>query len=103
MIARSQAPPVFHHYRWIICGLLFFSTTFNYLDRQVISYLQPFFCRPETQGGFGWTNSDFSYLTSAFTGVYAMATVFAGWLIDKIGTKLGLALSLTAWSIFGIL
>ena len=56
-----------------------------------------------SQGGFGWTNSDFAYLTSAFTGVYAAATVLAGWLIDRIGTKLGLALSLIAWSVFGIL
>ena len=103
MNSPSQPPAGFRHYRWIICSLLFFSTTFNYLDRQVISYLQPFFCRPEAQGGFGWTNSDFSYLTSAFTGVYAAATVFAGWLIDRIGTKLGLALSLIAWSVFGIL
>jgi ACS family hexuronate transporter-like MFS transporter len=103
MNSPSPSPLGFCNYRWIICALLFFSTTFNYLDRQVISYLQPFFCRPEAQGGFGWTNSDFSYLTSAFTGVYAAATVFAGWLIDKIGTKLGLALSLIAWSVFGIL
>ena len=103
MNSSDQSRPASSNLRWIVCALLFFSTTFNYLDRQVISYLQPFFCRPEAQGGFGWTNSDFAYLTSAFTGVYALATVFAGWLIDKIGTKLGLALSLIAWSIFGIL
>jgi ACS family hexuronate transporter-like MFS transporter len=103
MNPANQTAPASSHYRWIVCALLFFATTSNYLDRQVISYLQPFFCRPETQGGFGWTNSQFAYLTSAFTGVYAAATVFAGWFIDKIGTKLGLALSLIAWSVFGIL
>jgi len=103
MTSSDQTRPASSNFRWVVCALLFFSTTFNYLDRQVISYLQPFFCRPEAQGGFGWTNSDFAYLTSAFTGVYALATVFAGWLIDKIGTKLGLALSLIAWSVFGIL
>ena len=90
------------HYRWVICGLLFFSTTVNYMDRQVISYLKEFFCAPTAQGGFGWSNSDFSYLTSFFTGFYAGVTVLAGWVIDKIGTKLGLALSLIVWSIFGI-
>jgi ACS family hexuronate transporter-like MFS transporter len=90
------------NYRWMICALLFFSTTVNYMDRQVISYLKPFFCSAVDQGGFGWTNSDFANLTSAFTAFYAGMTIFAGWFIDKIGTKLGLALSLIVWSIFGI-
>lgn len=89
-------------YRWTICALLFFATTINYVDRQVISYLKEYFCRPTAQGGFGWSNQDFSYLTSAFTGFYAGMTVVAGWFIDKIGTKLGLALSLIIWSICGI-
>ena len=90
-------------YRWTICTLLLFATTINYLDRQVISYLKEFFCRSTALGGFGWTNKDFSYLTSFFTGIYALITVFAGRLIDRIGTKLGLALSLITWSIFGVL
>jgi ACS family hexuronate transporter-like MFS transporter len=89
-------------FRWVICALLFFATTINYMDRQVISYLKEFFCRPTLQGGFGWSNQDFSYLTAAFTGFYAGVTVLAGWFIDKIGTKLGLALSLIIWSICGI-
>ena len=89
-------------YRWTICALLFFSTTINYMDRQVIGYLKEFFCRSTALGGFGWSNQEFSYLTSFFTGVYAGMTVFAGWFIDKIGTKLGLALSLIVWSICGI-
>jgi ACS family hexuronate transporter-like MFS transporter len=91
------------HVRWVICSLLFFATTVNYMDRQVISYLKEFFCTPVNQGGFGWSNTDFAYLTSFFTGVYASMTVVVGWVIDKIGTKLGLALSLITWSIFGIL
>jgi len=78
-------------YRWIVCGLLFFATTFNYLDRQVISYLKEYFCAPVGQGGFGWTNTNFSTLTSAFTAFYAGMTIVAGWVIDRIGTKLGLA------------
>lgn len=87
------------NYRWTIVALLLFSTTFNYLDRQVISYLKPFFCSPE---GFGWTNTQFSTLLAFFTGFYGIMTIVAGFIIDKIGTKIGLALSLITWSIFGI-
>jgi ACS family hexuronate transporter-like MFS transporter len=90
-------------YRWTICALLLFATTINYLDRQVISYLKEFFCRSTELGGFGWNNKDFSYLTSAFTGVYALMSIVAGRLIDKIGTKLGLAWSLILWSVFGVM
>jgi nitrate/nitrite transporter NarK len=221
MNSSNPSAPATSNYRWVICALLFFATTFNYLDRQVISYLKEYFCtpmeldggfskfsardlnlpsfagklnqsgdavsayikaslsastlaalenysgadplplrtnlipslntlihspelydarrfagvtlRPETQkllaqnpsgdalahlnrlllddaypweisrGGFGWSNTDFANLTSFFTAFYAGMTIIAGWVIDKIGTKIGLALSLTVWSIFGIL
>jgi ACS family hexuronate transporter-like MFS transporter len=103
MNSQNSPGPAISRFRWVICALLFFSTTVNYLDRQVISYLKEFFCTPAAAGGFGWTNSDYSNLTMAFTGVYATATIFAGWFIDKIGTKLGLALSLITWSFFGII
>ncbi len=72
------------------------------MDRQVISYLKPFFSKSVVDGGFGWTNSDFSNLTAAFTAFYSGMTILAGWVIDKIGTKLGLALALIVWSICGI-
>src|ERR1700689_3312924 len=103
MNSPNQARLAASNFRWIICGLLFFATTFNYMDRQVISYLKEFFCTPASAGGFGWTNTDFANLTSAFTGFYAGMTIIAGWVIDRIGTKIGLALSLTVWSIFGML
>ena len=104
MTSSPSAPrPALSSYRWIICGLLLFSTTFNYLDRQVISYLKGYYCTPVDQGGFGWSNTDFANLTSFFTAFYAGMTIVAGWVIDKIGTKLGLALSLIVWSICGIL
>jgi ACS family hexuronate transporter-like MFS transporter len=90
-------------YRWVIVTLLLFSTTINYMDRQVISYLKEFFSTPVAKGGFGWSNSDYSNVTGLFTLFYATMTVFAGWFIDKIGTKLGLALSLIVWSVFGML
>ncbi len=89
-------------YRWTICALLFFSTTINYMDRQVIGSLKPLFSRPLSEGGLGWDGNDYALVTSAFTAFYATVTVFAGWFIDKIGTRLGLALSLIVWSFFGM-
>jgi ACS family hexuronate transporter-like MFS transporter len=90
-------------YRWVIASLLLFSTTINYMDRQVISYLKEFFCSPVSTGGFGWTNTQYADVTSFFTGFYATMTIIAGLVIDRIGTKLGLALSLIIWSVFGIM
>jgi ACS family hexuronate transporter-like MFS transporter len=91
------------NYRWVIASLLLFSTTINYMDRQVISYVKDYFCTPIAKGGFGWTDNQYSYVTACFTAFYAGITVVAGLVIDKIGTKLGLALSLIIWSTFGIL
>lgn len=102
MNSPNDVRPASSNYRWVICALLFFSTTVNYMDRQVISYLKVFFCEPVDHGGFGWTNTDFANLTSAFTAFYAGVTIGAGWFIDRIGTKLGLAISLIVWSIFGM-
>ncbi len=87
------------NFRWTIVALLLFSTTFNYLDRQVLAYLKPYFC---SAAGFGWTNTQFSILVAFFTGVYGLMTIISGFIIDKIGTKLGLAFSLITWSIFGV-
>jgi len=88
-------------YRWIIVTLLLFSTTINYMDRNVIGYLKDYFCTAQPNG-FGWSSTDFSYLTAIFTGFYAGFTLFAGFIIDKIGTKKGLAASLILWSVAGI-
>jgi len=98
----NETRPSASAFRWVICGLLFFSTTVNYMDRQVISYLKEYFCAPAAAGGFGWTNTDFANLTSVFTAFYAGMTLGMGWVIDRIGTKLGLALSLVVWSVCGI-
>ena len=88
-------------YRWTIVALLLFSTTINYMDRNVIGYLKDYFCTAQPNG-FGWSSTDFSYLTAIFTGFYAGFTLFAGFIIDKIGTKKGLAASLILWSVAGI-
>lgn len=87
-------------YRWTIVGLLLFATTINYMDRNVIGFLKDYFCSKE---GFGWTSDDYSNLTSAFTLFYAGFTLVAGWIIDKVGTKIGLAGSLILWSLSGML
>lgn len=91
------------NYRWSIVALLFFATTINYMDRQVIGYLKPLFSMPVSEHGLGWSNTDYAIVTSFFTGFYAIMTFFAGFIIDRIGTKIGLALSLIIWSVFGIL
>jgi MFS transporter, ACS family, hexuronate transporter len=78
MAHSSPAAIVVGRYRWVICALLFFATTINYLDRQVISYLKEFFCTPVDLGGFGWSNSDYANVTTAFTGCYAGMTILAG-------------------------
>jgi MFS transporter, ACS family, hexuronate transporter len=83
------------NYRWTICSLIFFATTINYLDRQVISLVVADYLVPE----FGWSESDYANLTIAFQLAYAVAMFGVGRLIDKTGTKIGYAVSLLLWSI----
>lgn len=85
-------------YRWTICALIFFATTINYLDRQVISLL-----KPVLEKEFSWSESDYSNIVMAFQFAYAIGMLGAGRLIDKIGSKLGYAITLTLWSIASIL
>jgi ACS family hexuronate transporter-like MFS transporter len=80
-------------YRWTICALLFIATTVNYLDRQVLSLLQPYLAEK-----YHWTNSDYANITAVFQFVYAFAMLFAGRVIDKLGTKKGYALAIIVWS-----
>lgn len=81
-------------YRWTICALLFFATTINYLDRQVLSLLQPRLAEL-----FNWSNSDYANITSVFQFVYAISMLFAGRIIDKMGTKRGYVWAIIIWSI----
>ncbi|NCB08116.1 MAG: MFS transporter, partial [Bacteroidia bacterium] len=85
-------------YRWTILSLVFFATTVNYLDRQVISLLKPFL-----EAEFHWTETDYANIVFVFQLCYAMGMLGVGYVIDKIGTKLGYALSLFVWSIASIL
>jgi ACS family hexuronate transporter-like MFS transporter len=81
-------------YRWVICTLLFFATTINYIDRLVFSILGP-----ELQRTFGWTNKDYTDIVFWFEVAYAIGLLTAGRLLDLIGTRLGFTLSLTFWSL----
>lgn len=85
-------------YRWTICGLLFFATTVNYLDRQVLSLLQP-----KLEELFGWTNSDYANITAVFQFTYAISMLFAGRIIDKLGTKSGYSWAIIIWSVGAIM
>ena len=86
------------NYRWTICALLFFATTVNYLDRQVLSLLQP-----RLEEIFGWTNSDYANIAAAFQFTYALSMLFAGRIIDKLGTKKGYAWAIVIWSLGAII
>lgn len=85
-------------YRWTIASLLFFATTINYLDRQVLSLLFPML-----QEEFGWTNSQYANIASAFQFTYAISLLFAGRIIDRLGTKNGFTLAIVVWSIGAII
>jgi ACS family hexuronate transporter-like MFS transporter len=87
-------------YRWTICALLFFATTVNYLDRQVLSLLQPYLSSPDM---FNWTNGDYANITSVFQFGYALSMLFAGRIIDKLGTKKGYAWAIIIWSVAAII
>jgi len=84
-------------YRWTICALLFFATTVNYIDRQILSLLKPMLDEQ-----LHWTNEQFGMVNSAFQGAYGLAMLFFGWFIDRYGTKIGYAVSIAAWSIAAI-
>jgi ACS family hexuronate transporter-like MFS transporter len=81
-------------YRWTICSLIFFATTINYLDRQVISLV-----KLNLDVEFGWSKNDYANIIIAFQFAYAVGMIGAGRLIDKLGTKVGYALSLLLWSV----
>jgi ACS family hexuronate transporter-like MFS transporter len=82
------------NYRWVICALLFFATTINYVDRSVFGVLEP-----ELQKSIGWTATEFGDINAYFNLAYAIGFLFAGWMIDRIGVRWGYAISLTVWSI----
>lgn len=89
------------NYRWTICGLVFFATTVNYLDRNVISYLKPYLAE-----AFQWTPeqevNDYANIELAFKLAYAVGMLYAGSFVDKMGSKLGYAIATGLWSIAAV-
>lgn len=93
--AKTQAIPTkIGSYRWRICALLFFATTINYIDRQVLGLLKPLL-----EAELGWSEIQYSNIVVAFQGAYAIGFLFMGWVMDKIGTKKGFSLALIFWSL----
>jgi ACS family hexuronate transporter-like MFS transporter len=85
------------HYRWLICALLFFATTINYVDRQVIGVLAK-----ELEKIIGWSEIEYGNITAAFQAAYAIGLILSGKLIDRFGVKVGYAVSLAVWSVAGM-
>ena len=85
-------------YRWVICALLFFSTTINYMDRQVFGLL-----KPVLMGDLHWTETDFGDIVAAFSLFYAFGYIGVGRLMDKIGVRIGLPAAVAGWSLFACL
>ena len=83
------------NFRWIICGMLFFATTVNYLDRQVLSLTWKDFIAPE----FHWTDANYGLITGVFSLVYAVANIFAGRFVDWMGTRKGYLWAIGIWSL----
>jgi MFS transporter, ACS family, hexuronate transporter len=82
------------NYRWVICGLLFWVTTANYIDRGVFSNLAP-----ELQQRFGWTDGQYWYMTVCFNAAYAVSLLVVGRLIDVVGLRLGFVLACAFWGL----
>ncbi len=82
------------NFRWVICALLFFGVTKNYMDRNVLGVLNV-----TLQHKFGWNEIDYSNLVVAFQAAYGLGMLVVGRLIDKLGTRLGYALAMIFWSV----
>lgn len=92
-----EATPRVGHYRWVICALLFFASTINYVDRQVIAILEK-----DLRTIIGWSPVDYGNIVAAFNAAYALGLLLSGRLIDRFGTKIGYSLAIVVWSLAGI-
>ncbi|MBQ8704817.1 MAG: MFS transporter [Paludibacteraceae bacterium] len=87
------------NWRWVMCAMLFFATTVNYMDRQVLSLTFKEFIQPE----FHWTDSDYGTITGVFSIAYAIFCLFAGKFIDWMGTKKGYLIAIIVWSLGAVM
>ncbi len=91
----SEPPPPFaSRVRWQVCGLLFFATTINYMDRQILGLLAP-----KLQAEIGWNEVQYARLVIAFQAAYAFSYAGFGRLIDRIGARNGYSLAIVFWSL----
>jgi ACS family hexuronate transporter-like MFS transporter len=95
--AVTAEPLRMTRHRWVICALLFFATTINYVDRQVIGIL-----KPTLTAEFGWSETDYADIVFWFQAAYALGLLLVGRLIDRVGVKWGYALAVAVWSLFGM-
>src|SRR5215207_1236346 len=85
------------HLRWVICALLFFAATINYIDRQVIGIL-----KPTLQAQFGWSEVDYADIIFAFQLAYAVGFLVAGRMMDRLGARVGFTIAILIWSVAAI-
>lgn len=90
--------PATSHIRWTVCALLFFATTINYVDRQVLSILAK-----TLETSIGWNSIQYGYITAAFQAAYGVGLLMAGRLIDRLGTLMGYAIAIALWSVAAML
>lgn len=93
-MTATIAGPQRSKFRWTVCALLFFATTINYVDRQVLSMLAD-----TLKVQIGWTPIEYSNITTAFSLAYMVGLLGAGRLLDKFGTRIGFAIAITVWSV----
>ena len=95
---REQIKPKVRNLRWWICAMLFASTTINYMDRQTLSLLAPYL-----KNSYHWTNSDYADLVIAFRIAYAIGQTLCGRGMDRVGTRLGITISVAFYSLVSML
>jgi len=100
-LAPQMGPPpprIINSLRWWIGGILFASTVINYIDRQTLSVLAPYLKQE-----YHWTNTDYAYIAIAFRAAYTIGQTVCGRQIDRLGTRLGLTISVTWYSLVSLL
>jgi MFS transporter, ACS family, hexuronate transporter len=95
---KEQIKPKVRNLRWWICAMLFASTTINYMDRQTLSLLAPYL-----KNSYHWTNSDYADLVIAFRVAYAIGQTLCGRAMDRVGTRLGITISVAFYSLVSML
>lgn len=93
MVLKNQIQTESNRLKWVVCALLFFATTINYLDRQILSLVKPIL-----DGELGWTHEQFGWVNAAFQGAYAVGLLVFGFCVDRYGVRWTYVLSISIWS-----